>query len=50
VDLGTHGGVCGLVMEGRRPVDLGKTVADRPALSEVSDAQHTDLVTQIDGR
>jgi hypothetical protein len=31
MDLGTHGGVCGLAMEGRRLVDLGMKVVDRSA-------------------
>jgi hypothetical protein len=31
MDLGTHGGVCGLATEGRRLVDLGMKVVDRSA-------------------
>jgi hypothetical protein len=49
MDLGTHGGVCGLAAEGRHPVDLGTKVADGPALCGIDDAQHMDLVTQVDG-
>jgi hypothetical protein len=42
VDLGTNGRVCVLAMEGRRPVDLGKKVTDRPAPHEIDGTQHTD--------
>jgi hypothetical protein len=38
MDLGTHGGVCGLATEGQRPVDLEKEVADRPTPHEISGA------------
>jgi hypothetical protein len=37
------------VAEGRNPVDLGMKVADGLALHRIGDAQHTDLVTQVDG-
>jgi hypothetical protein len=47
---GTHGGVCGLAMEGRCPVNLEKKAADRPAPCEISGVQHIDLVTQVNGR
>jgi hypothetical protein len=49
VDLGTPSGVCGLMMEGQRPVDLGKKVTDSPTPHEISGAQHMDPVTQVDG-
>jgi hypothetical protein len=49
MDLGTHGGVCGLATVGRHPVDLGTKVTDRSAPRGICDAQHTDLVTQVDG-
>jgi hypothetical protein len=45
MDLGTHGGVCGLAMEGRRPVDLGMKVADRSISHGICGVQHTDPVT-----
>jgi hypothetical protein len=45
MDLGTHGGVCGLETEGRRPVDLGTKVADTSTPRKICGAQHTDLVT-----
>jgi hypothetical protein len=47
---GTHGGVCGLATEGRRPVNLEKKAADRPAPCKIGSMQHIDLVTQVDGR
>jgi hypothetical protein len=50
VDLGTHGEVCSLATEGRRPVDLGQKVIDRLAPREIGGVQHTDPVTQVDGR
>jgi hypothetical protein len=49
VDLGTHGGVCGLVTEGRHLVDLGKKVIDRPAPCEIGGTQHMNRMTQVDG-
>jgi hypothetical protein len=49
VDLGTHGGVCGLVTEGRHLVDLGKKVIDRPAPREIGGTQHMNRMTQVDG-
>jgi hypothetical protein len=49
MDLGTHGGVCSLATEGQRPVDLGMKVADRSVPHRIYNAQHTDLVTQVDG-
>jgi hypothetical protein len=49
MDLGTHGGVCGIAMEGRRPVDRGTMVADRSAPRGICSAQHIDPVTQVDG-
>jgi hypothetical protein len=49
MDLGTHGGVCGLVMEGRHPGDLGMKVIDRSAPHGICGAQHMDPVTQVDG-
>jgi hypothetical protein len=45
MDLGTHGGVCGLTTEGRRPVDLGKKVTDMPTSHEIGGAHHTDPMT-----
>jgi hypothetical protein len=48
--MGTHGGVCGLAMEGRRLVDLGKKVANKPAPRKIGGAQHIDPVTPVDGR
>jgi hypothetical protein len=49
MDLGTHGGVCGLAIEGRCSVYLGMKVTDRSALRRICSAQHTDPVTQVDG-
>jgi hypothetical protein len=48
LDLGTHGGVCGLAMEGQRPVDLGTNVTNMPALRGIGSAQHMDPVTKVD--
>jgi hypothetical protein len=49
VDLRTHGEVCDLATEGRRPVDLGVKVIDMPAPRGIDSTQHTDPVTQVDG-
>jgi hypothetical protein len=49
MDLGTHGGVCGLATEGQRPMDLGTKVADWSTLHEICGTQHSDPVTQVDG-
>jgi hypothetical protein len=49
MDLGTHGGVCGLATEGRRSVDLGMKLANRSAPCGIYGTQHTDPVTQVDG-
>jgi hypothetical protein len=49
LDLGTHGGVCGLAMEGQRPVDPGTNVTNMPALRGIGSTQHMDPVTQVDG-
>jgi hypothetical protein len=49
MDLGTHGGVCGLATEGRHPVDLGTKLADRSTPCRIYGMQHTDPVTQVDG-
>jgi hypothetical protein len=49
MDLRTHGEVCDLMTEGRRPVDLGVKVIDMPAPRGIDSTQHTDPVTQVDG-
>jgi hypothetical protein len=49
MDLGTHGGVCGLATEGRHTVDLGTNVTDRSALRGICSVQHTNPVTYVDG-
>jgi hypothetical protein len=48
MDLGTHGRVCSLATEGRRPMDLGTKVTDRSVSHRICGAQHTDPVTQVD--
>jgi hypothetical protein len=49
MDLGTHGGVCDLAIEGRCSMDLGTKVTDRSAPRKIYGAQHTDPVTHVDG-
>jgi hypothetical protein len=49
MDLGTHGGVCDMSMEGRCPVDLGTKVVDRSAPHKICGMQPMDSVTQVDG-
>jgi hypothetical protein len=49
MDLGTHGGVFSLSMEGRCQMDLGTKVTDRSAPRKICGKQHTDPVTQVDG-
>jgi hypothetical protein len=49
MDLGTHGGVCGLTTEGRRLVDLGTKVIDKFAPRGICGTQHMDSVTQVNG-
>jgi hypothetical protein len=48
MDLGTHGGVCGLATEGRHLVNLGTKVIGMPTLCGIDSVQHTDAVTQVD--
>jgi hypothetical protein len=49
MDLGTHGGVCDLAIEGRCSMDLGTKVTDRSAPCKIYGVQHTDPVTHVDG-
>jgi hypothetical protein len=62
-DVGLRGGdrvawrIWGIMVEcvawrwkGRRPMDLGKKVADMPTPPKIGGAQHIDPVTHVDGR
>jgi hypothetical protein len=45
---GTHGRVCDLATEGRRPMDLGTKDDDGPASPRTNSVHRKDLVTQVD--